>query len=136
MDLIARLNLAPHPEGGYFRETYRSAAGTAIYYLLQAGDASQWHRVVQDEIWHYYQGAPLRLRLLTPEGKPEEILLGPDHAQAVVPGGVWQGARPTGAFVLVGCTVSPAFTWADFELGSGEVLAEQFPAQRGFVLWE
>ena len=119
--LIALLNLKPHPEGGYFRETFRDAAegrahSTAIYFLLTAGEVSRWHRVDAAEVWHFYSGAPLELRV----GK-DIYVLGPnvDEAQApqvVVPPNVWQSARSLGDYTLVGCTVAPGFEFEHFEL--------------------
>jgi predicted cupin superfamily sugar epimerase len=124
--IIAALGLAPHPEGGHFRETWRDSAeprghGTAIYYLLQAGEISRWHRVDAAEIWHYYAGAPLDLRIAAPEAKPETHRLGPDvlngeRPQILVPQDHWQSAESRGAWTLVGCTVSPAFEFAGFEM--------------------
>ena len=121
--IIALLNLKPHPEGGYFRETFRDGAAadgrahsTAIYFLLKAGEISRWHRVDAAEIWHFYRGAPLELRI----GK-DIYVLGPnvDEAQApqvVVPPNVWQSARSLGDYTLVGCTVAPGFEFAHFEM--------------------
>ena len=119
--LIALLDLKPHPEGGYFRETFRDAAegrahSTAIYFLLTAGEVSRWHRVDAAEVWHFYSGAPLELRV----GK-DIYVLGPnvDEAQApqvVVPPNVWQSARSLGDYTLVGCTVAPGFEFEHFEL--------------------
>lgn len=126
--LIDALGLAPHPEGGWYRETWRAPAsdgerpaGTAIYYLLRAGERSHWHRVDAAEIWHWYAGAPLALRLSPDGATTETVSLGPDIArgerpQAVVPAGCWQGAEPRGGFTLVGCTVSPGFDFAGFEM--------------------
>jgi uncharacterized protein len=133
--VIARLGLEPHPEGGWYRETWRHdpgdgsrGAGTAIYFLLTAGQRSHWHRVDADEIWHHYSGAPLVLRMWTPDDTSDpsdtdvvETLVGADLAageapQARVPSGTWQSAEPTGPWTLVGCTVSPAFEFAGFEL--------------------
>lgn len=127
-DLKKRLGLEPHPEGGFFRETFRDPApeggrphATAIYYLLEAGDYSHWHRVDATEIWHFYAGAPLALTL-SPNGHDAEgFHLGPEIAagqqpQVVVPAGVWQTAESLGAWTLVGCTVSPGFDFAGFEL--------------------
>ncbi len=127
-EVIARLGLAPHPEGGHFRETFRDRPGpdgrgrsTAIYYLLRAGERSHWHRVDAAEIWHFYAGAALRLRL-SPDGKTvDEHRLGTDLAagerpQLVVPAGCWQAAESLGPWTLVGCTVAPAFAFAGFEL--------------------
>ena len=125
--VIAALGLAPHPEGGHFVETWRSpedlgrGAVTAIYYLLRAGEESRWHRVDAVEIWHYYAGAPLALRVAGEDGVVEPHRLGPDLAmgerpQAVVPAGAWQSARSLGDWTLVGCTVAPAFRFEGFEL--------------------
>lgn len=125
--IIEALGLAPHAEGGWYRETWRDeaaggrGAGTAIYYLLEAGQISRWHRVDATEIWHWYAGAPLALSL-SPKGRARrELVLGPDIAagqrpQAVVPAGCWQSAAPRGDFTLAGCTVSPAFAFEGFEL--------------------
>jgi predicted cupin superfamily sugar epimerase len=127
-EVVRLLDLAPHPEGGFYRETFRAAAAeggrgasTAIYYLLREGDVSAWHRVDADEVWHHYAGAPLELSLSV-QGRERSILrLGTDLAagerpQAVVPAGVWQAARPLGGWTLVGCTVAPAFEFAGFEM--------------------
>ena len=119
---IRRLCLAPHPEGGWFRETFRDRGlSTAIYYLLQAGEVSHWHRVDAAEVWHWYAGAPLLLALSSDGKARQELVLGPDLAkgaepQRVVPAKVWQSARSLGAWTLVGCTVAPAFEFAKFEM--------------------
>jgi len=127
-EVVRLLGLAPHPEGGFYRETFRApapdgarAASTAIYYLLREGDVSAWHRVVDaDEVWHHYAGAPLELTLS--DGRERTSLrLGPDlsageRPQAVVPAGVWQAARPLGGWVLAGCTVAPGFAFSSFEM--------------------
>jgi predicted cupin superfamily sugar epimerase len=122
-EVIARLGLARHPEGGWFKETFRDAASTAIYYLLAAGERSHWHRVLDaSETWHFYAGTPLTLSIADPDGEgARDIALGPDLAagqspQAVVPAGWWQAAAPTGDWTLVGCTVAPAFDFANFRL--------------------
>jgi uncharacterized protein len=129
-DVIRLLDLAPHPEGGWFRETWRHdpgdgsrGAGTAIYFLLRAGERSHWHRVDADEVWHFHAGDPLRLSRWVDGGgaPPDEVLVGADllagqQPQARVPVGAWQSAEPTGAWTLVSCTVSPAFDFAGFEL--------------------
>ncbi|MFT5539031.1 MAG: putative cupin superfamily sugar epimerase [Alphaproteobacteria bacterium] len=129
--LIDALALAPHPEGGHFRETWRDqpadgtrGTGTAIYYLLAAGEVSAWHRVDATEIWHFYAGAALRLTLLDGAGR-REVTLGTDVTdgqtpQAIVPAGTWQTATSLGDYSLVGCTVSPAFDFAGFELAPAE----------------
>ena len=126
-DIIARLNLAPHPEGGYYRQTWVAEnagrpTGTCIYFLLKAGQASHWHAVDAVEIWHHYAGAPLILSL-SPSlaGPATDHRLGPDLAggeipQAIVPEGHWQKAATTGDWSLVGCTVSPGFQFAGFTL--------------------
>jgi len=121
--IIALLDLKPHPEGGYFRETFRDRAGadgrsvsTAIYFLLKAGQVSRWHRVDAAEVWHFHRGAPLELRI----GKDNYVLgADMDRAQApqvVVPANAWQSARSLGEYTLVGCTVAPGFEFAHFEL--------------------
>ncbi len=127
-DVITRLGLQPHPEGGHFRETWRAAAkageraaGTAIYYLLAAGEKSHWHRVDADEVWHFYAGAPLTLSIAVDGEKAVAHVLGTDLAggevpQVVVPAGHWQAAESTGAWTLVGCTVSPGFEFSGFEM--------------------
>ena len=120
-EVIELLELEPHPEGGWFRETWREPATTAIHYLLKAGERSNWHRVDATEIWHFYAGDPLGLATSTDGREASHQVLGPDLAagqrpQVVVPAGVWQAARPRGAWSLVGCTVSPAFSFEGFEL--------------------
>jgi len=126
--IIAALGLAPHPEGGCFRETFRDPAtrdgrslSTAIYYLLRQGEVSRWHRVDACEVWHHYDGAALELLIADGAGRRERNVLGRDVAggerpQSVVPAGMWQSARSLGAWTLVGCTVAPAFEFAGFEL--------------------
>ncbi|MYZ49187.1 cupin domain-containing protein [Propylenella binzhouense] len=126
-EIVRLLGLAPHPEGGHYRETFRDPGGhgdrshaTAIYYLLAAGEISHWHRVDAAEIWHFYAGAPLRLQTSSGTGRMI-VTLGPDFAsghvpQAVVPADAWQSAESLGAWSLVGCTVSPGFHFAGFEL--------------------
>lgn len=126
--IVAKLGLAPHPEGGAYRETFRHTARdgtrgamTAIYYLLRDGEVSHWHRVDAAEIWHYYAGAPLELAL-SADGKTRTTqILGPaldkgEAPQRLVPEGHWQSARSLGAWTLVGCTVGPAFEFAGFEM--------------------
>lgn len=123
-EIIRLLQLEPHPEGGHFRRTWEAPAvagarpsASAIYFLLAAGEQSRWHRVDATEVWLFHAGAPLELRI----GTTPTVLLGTDLAaghrpQAVVPAEAWQCARTTGAFSLVSCTVSPAFTYEGFEL--------------------
>jgi predicted cupin superfamily sugar epimerase len=128
--IIATLGLRPHPEGGYYAETWRAeaatgerSAGSAIYYLLLAGERSAWHRVDAAETWHYYAGDPLRLSIAAASGEDLAQIheLGPNLAvgqrpQVLVPAGDWQSAVSTGAWTLVGCTVSPEFSFDGFEL--------------------
>ena len=121
--LITHLGLAPHPEGGHYREIWRHTpadgsrgAGTAIYFLLRAGERSHWHRLDAAEAWHFYGGDPLALLM-----PGQRIVLGPglDAGQvpfAIVPAGIWQAAEPLGRWSLVGCTVSPAFQFSGFEM--------------------
>ena len=126
--MIRLLGLAPHPEGGHFRETFRDEPGpdgrarsTAIYFLLKAGERSHWHRVDATEVWHFHAGAPLELRIAL-EGMPiKTIRLGADLAkgerpQAIVPAYAWQAAESLGEWTLVGCTVAPGFRFEGFEL--------------------
>lgn len=129
-DYIDQLALAPHPEGGWYRETWRAeatdgarATGTAIYYLLEAEQYSHWHRVDAAEIWLWHAGAPLALTL-SPDGHDAEArLLGTElsagqRPQQIVPAGWWQTAASLGRFTLVSCTVSPGFTFDGFELAA------------------
>jgi predicted cupin superfamily sugar epimerase len=105
------------------------SASTAILYLLPSDEWSTWHRVTSDEVWHHYEGAPLRLYRLG----QDEALLDRHHPQAVVPAGTWQAAEPVGGAVLVGCTVAPGFEFEDFELGTREPLLRAFPAHRALI---
>jgi predicted cupin superfamily sugar epimerase len=141
-EVVRRLKLRAHPEGGFFGETFRSpvrlklpdgrtrSASTAIHYLLPAGAWSTWHRVRSDEVWHRYDGAALQLYRL---GMPA-VRLDRDTPQAVVPANTWQAAEPAGGAVLCGCTVAPGFEFEDFELGSAEDLAVEFPAEAELIL--
>lgn len=155
---IEVLGLEPHPEGGFYRETYRSPrllggrqpVSTAIYFLLRHQDISAFHRIASDELWHLYAVSPLtRLRVwrLTPEGRLGTFLLGDEPArnevfQDVVPAGDWfaaeievlDGAAETDAYALVGCTVSPGFLFRDFELANGAELARRWPEHAELLL--
>lgn len=128
-EVIAQLELKPHPEGGHYRETFRDAGldacgrphSTAIYYLLERGERSHWHRIDVAEIWHYYAGHPLTLRIAHDGGTEHVVRLGPylaggERPQAIVPAHAWQAAESTGDWTLVGCTVAPAFEFTHFEL--------------------
>ena len=149
-DVIRMLGLVPHPaEGGYFRETYRSAVSlpgaprslsTAIYYLLARDSFSAMHRLRGDEVYHFYLGDPVEMLLLRPGGGGEVLRLGTDLAagerpQAVVPRGVWQGSRlrPGGAFALLGTTMAPGFDARDFELGDRAALIGRYPGQADLI---
>ena len=127
-DIIARLDLKPHPEGGHFRETFRDSrvdadgrsVCTAIYFLLARGERSHWHRIDAVEIWHYYAGAPLELQFADSDGM-RTVRLGPDLTagempQAVAPAQAWQAATCCGDWSLVGCTVAPGFDFKAFEM--------------------
>lgn len=132
-DVVKLLELAPHPEGGFYRETFRDsarnangrAASTAIYYLLAKGQRSAWHRIDAVEIWHFYAGAPLELTISADGSKATQSRLGLDLAKAerpqiTVPAGEWQSAISCGEWSLVGCTVAPGFEFAAFELAPAD----------------
>lgn len=152
--LIRRLSLQPHPEGGYYRETYRApervhrtgqaadrAASTAIYYLLSGDAFSAWHRIRSDEIWHFYAGGPLLVHVLDGRGGLATHRLGNaiEDAdcvfQAVVPAGCWFAAERVRAdrYTLAGCTVAPGFEFSEFELADADRLAADYPAHRDLV---
>ena len=127
-DIIARLDLKPHPEGGHYRETFRDenvdaegrSRSTAIYFLLARGGRSHWHRIDAVESWHYYAGASLTLQIVDDDGQ-RSVTLGTDLTagelpQAIVPPHAWQAAESNGDWTLVGCIVAPAFEFAKFEL--------------------
>lgn len=141
-EIIRQLDLRPHPEGGHYRETWRAdaeagqrAAGTAIYFLLAAGEYSHWHRVDAAEIWHFYAGAPLVLTVSANGHDAQACHLGPDlgagqRPQLVVPPGHWQTAVSLGAWTLVGCTVSPGFEFSGFELAPPDWRPQPRPVGR------
>jgi predicted cupin superfamily sugar epimerase len=155
--IIERLSLSPHPEGGFFRETFRApprpeplepgrggpvrAASTAIYFLLPASAFSAFHSVSSDEAWHWYDGDPLELHVIAPNGEHDVHVLGRDlvagqRPQHVVPAGLLQAARPRiGArgFSLCGCTVAPGFDFADFVMPERATLTERFPAHATLI---
>ena len=154
---IGKLGLEPHPEGGYFRQTYKAglvvpksalpegfagarAASTAIYFLLQGRNFSAFHRLRSDEVWHFYAGDPLVVHIIEPEGKYFSILLGHDLEagavlQAVVPAGCWFASHVADwkSFTVVGCTVAPGFDFEDFEMGKREELAQEYPEHRDII---
>jgi hypothetical protein len=154
---IETLGLAPHPEGGYFREVHRSAdlipaaglparygaprcAGTSIYFLLEGRDRSHLHRLKSDEVWYHHAGGALAISMILPDGRREDVRLGTsprDGAlpQAVLPRGAWFGARleSESDYALVGCAVAPGFDFADFELGRRTDLLASFPQHRTLI---
>jgi uncharacterized protein len=153
-ELIRRFELSPHPEGGFFRETYRSTAGvsrdgsgerrsasTAIYYLLCDGAHSAWHRIRSDEVWHFYAGEPLLVHVLDEAGKLMTHRLGNPLThpgavfQAVVSAGLWFAAEcaDPATFALVGCTVAPGFEFSEFELAEIDALKSAYPAHAEFI---
>jgi len=154
--LIRRFGLQPHPEGGFYGETYRAptrvlrdgapahegsrAASTAIYYLLSDGAYSTWHRIRSDEIWHFYAGAPLDVHAIDDAGALTTHRLGaPTHAdtvcQAVVPAGQWFAARcrEPSSYAFVGCTVAPGFEFSEFEIAQTAALAARYPQHRALI---
>lgn len=156
-DWIEKLQLTAHPEGGYFRETYRSdeilemeqlperykvdhSFSTTIYYLLKGNQFSAFHRLNSDEVWHFYAGSTLIIHIISEAGEYSEIRLGnnPDEGktfQAVIPAGCWFGAtiNDKNSFVLVGCTIAPGFDFSDFELGNRKELIKQFPRYKAII---
>jgi len=156
-DWIENLQLEPHPEGGYFHQTYRSrvtilrealpagfagarAASTAIYFLLEKKNFSAFHRLKSDEMWHFYAGDPLIVHVIEPEGRYSSVLLGRDLdagqvLQAVVPAGCWFASHVAdwNSLALVGCTVAPGFDFEDFEIGKREELIAKYPQHRELI---
>jgi len=153
----AKLDLQRHPEGGFFKEMYRSAEqvkkehlptrftgprsfGTGIYFLLEGQDFSAMHRLRSDEMWHFYTGSPLTVSVIAENGEYSEIILGDDPGlgqvfQAVVPAGSWFGSRVSipSSFSLVGCTVTPGFDYEDFEMADRASLQETFPQHADII---
>ena len=157
-DLVRLYDLTPHPEGGFFKETFRDVGviphhalpsqfikgdrhfSTAIYFLLPEGTKSKLHRILSDEVWHFYLGDPLTIVQISPKGDVEKIVLGHDvqagqKVQHVVPAGFWFGASPNSGsrFSFVGCTVAPGFDFADFEMGTRSSLLQQFPQAKDVI---
>jgi predicted cupin superfamily sugar epimerase len=155
---IKELQLQPHVEGGYFRETYRAEEGirkehlpprygsdrpfsTAIYFLLKSSQVSKCHKLRSDEMWHYYDGSPMTLHIIDLKGALKQLNLGPsagrgEHFQAVVRAGWWLGAEVAEpeSYCLAGCTVAPGFDFEDFELGRRDPLLTAYPAHREIIL--
>lgn len=156
-ELVERFQMLPHPEGGYYKEMYRSGElikkeslpgrfsgdrnfSTAIYFLLEQGNFSAFHRIQSDECWHFYAGHSLHVHVIHPDGQYELIRLGNDIAagetfQAIVPAGCWFASEtgPGGLFSFVGCTVAPGFDFADFELAEADIVSAQFPFHNALI---
>lgn len=156
-ELIRKLELTDHPEGGYYKEVYRSngvigpnaddtgyPAGrnffTSIYYLLEGSDTSSFHRIKSDETWHFYSGSPVTIHIIHPDSLYEALYLGPDLEkgqafQHTVPGGSWFGVSVDKAdsYILAGCTVSPGFDFDDFEMGDSYKLKQAFPEHADII---
>jgi predicted cupin superfamily sugar epimerase len=156
-EIIKSLELSPHPEGGYYKETYRSAGNinsdslnenyigkrnysTCIYFLLTSNDFSAFHKISQDEIWHFHEGSPIILHTISEKGVHQEYLIGTDFSdgqkpQLVVDGNHWFAASVTkkNSFALVSCTVSPGFDFSDFILPSREALIAEFPQHKKLI---
>jgi predicted cupin superfamily sugar epimerase len=155
---IKKLGLKKHPEGGYFRETFRSnmmmgkdvlpvffegtrSFSTAIYFLLRGNDFSSFHRLKSDEVWHFYLGSSLTIRIIETNGRLHKVKLGKnikknEALQAIIPSGRWFAASVDDktSFSLVGCTVSPGFDFNDFELGERETLLEAYPQHKEMIV--
>ena len=148
MNAVAeKLGLKPHPEGGCYKESYRSgleiqtprgprSASTAIFFMLQEGETSRLHRIQSDELWHFYGGGPLRIVEIRPGGQLVETVLSPANPQHCVGAGAWFGSlpEPGSLFSLVGCTVAPGFDFADFEMGERASLLNEFPEAKDWIL--
>ncbi|XPV75485.1 MAG: cupin domain-containing protein [Desulfovibrio sp.] len=156
--LVLQYEMAEHPEGGFYKETYRAGVSvaaealpesftgsrnisTAIYYLLPEGAMSHLHRIASDEAWHFYLGGPLEIVEISPQGKLTKTILGQDvlngqYVQHVVPAGSWFGARPVVGtkYSFVGCTVAPGFDFAEFEMAEREVLVNEFSDLKDIIV--
>jgi predicted cupin superfamily sugar epimerase len=150
-EIISTLQLIPHPEGGYYRETYRSAevistsrgnrvAGTTIYFLLESGNFSAFHRLTSDEAWYYHIGDSVKLYLISPDGTLSTCLVGKsftkgESLQVIMPAGHWFAAEviESNGFTLVSCSVSPGFEFSDFEMANRESLCAQYPQHQELI---
>lgn len=153
--IVQQLGLQPHPEGGFYRETYRSAdkmqpvhsgykgnrnCSTCIYFMLTSDSFSAFHRIRQDEIWHFYKGLPVGIHMISKEGLYSMIRLGSDFEkgeipQFIVPGGTWFASEvlAENGYALTGCTVSPGFDFADFEMGNRQKLIDSYPHEAEII---
>ncbi len=144
--LVKDFHLEPHPEGGFYKETYRSSvmvdtergersASTGIYFLLGKNNISHFHRIAFDELWHFYQGDPLEIIEITPEGELFRTKLGEDNIyQYTVKGGNWFASRSLGDYSFVGCTVAPGFDFNDFEMAVESIMLENYPNHRDIII--
>lgn len=152
---VENLSLLPHPEGGFYKEMYRSkkaipadimeegltgsrSLSTGIYFLITEGNFSAFHRIKSDEMWHFYYGDPLVVHVIEPDGTYTKLSIGLDlengqRPQAVVPAGAWFASESGGSYSLVGCTVSPGFDFADFELAKEDQLLQEFPEHTDLI---
>jgi uncharacterized protein len=154
--IIEKLNLQPHPEGGFFKETYRSKLtlpqktitqykekrnmATVIYFLLKSNQKSAFHRLKTDEFWYYHQGSPLNVYIIYPDGNLQTVTLGNDFSsnqtpQLLLPSGTWFAAKCTAPqhFTLISCSVSPGFDFNDFELAERDKLVKEFPNHQQII---
>jgi predicted cupin superfamily sugar epimerase len=134
-ELILVQKLLPHPEGGYFRETYRSEFSTGIFYLLTKGQKSSFHRINSDEMWHFYGGDKIAIVEITNKGTIKETILDKSNVQYLVPAGIWFGAYlpDDSEYAFTGCTVAPAFHFKDFEMGEKEKMLIEFPKAKMMI---
>lgn len=134
-DLVKLHNLLPHPEGGFFKETYRSEFSTGIFYLLLKGQKSSFHKIKSDEMWHFYGGDSISIVEITDSGSVKETILNKNNVQYVVPANVWFGAYlpDNSEFAFTGCTVAPAFHFSDFEMGNKQLMLQQFPQAKSMI---
>ncbi len=151
--LVSKLGLEPHPEGGFYKETYRSslsfaptgftaerAVSTCIYFMLTSGSFSAFHRIKSDEIWHFYRGAPIQLHIISANGSYRHVRIGNDilngeHPQFIVKAGDWFASEVVDpdSYALAGCTVAPGFDFADFEMAQRDALSAAFPTHREII---
>lgn len=148
---ISKLNMLPHPEGGYYHESFRSndivrlgeplyerSAVTSIYFLLENGDKSHFHRLKHDELWYFHAGGPLQVHIIYPDGRLEQPVLGTDleagqHLQIILEAGTWFAATPLASYTLIGCAVAPGFDFQDFELAKGAELSAAYPVHTDLI---